>query len=453
MEWLTSSESRAVNDNVLESPNKLSQSLSDISNVHKPWVSNGGLVAKNKYVHSAKSCLEARSLVQWDSSDASTINECTTELEEGSLMNVKEKDKSFNSRTLAYHEGCNGQELYMDDESEDDMLNHLTSSYVDQDDSCDDSPLNKSAFSLNSTLELLEDFLISPFRRIHDKVRKKLQTVASPIKYEHLDENGNCIKFLEDEKETSCIRGILQCDTVLDDESPLSSNLSSPHLDSTMQFSEDASTSYQGALSNDCILGVEKSFDVSVNNAIEAEEEDKTPRAPWNSPVLDTEETNYKTPKSEIEQMVSWHSPLFRKLINSPLLNKFEAKSEGYLCHIHAPSWLVWRPKMQAFICNFENKDEIKLQVDLMLEEPNPEEHFNIVRGHDNSAPEVGEERILYIPRGMVWVRTSSSGFLTTRARLEQLTLSHTLPSTWRVVSRKTKVTRLKKSYGKYLHL
>ncbi|KAK8749983.1 hypothetical protein OTU49_015165, partial [Cherax quadricarinatus] len=163
----------------------------------------------------------------------------------------------------------------------------------------------------------------------------------------------------------------------------------------------------------------------------DGDEQIVTPRTPWNSPVLksDVKDQNRckeeKTPQTPLSSVSS-------KLIKSPLLNKFEASCEGYLCRIHAPPWLMWQPKIQAFICNFENKEELQSQVNLMLDEPNPEEDWYVVRPHHSSTPEVGEERVLEVPRGMLWVRTSSSGFLVTKARFNQLTTFRPLPSTWR---------------------
>ncbi|XP_037791496.1 uncharacterized protein LOC119586840 [Penaeus monodon] len=308
------------------------------------------------------------------------------------------------------------------------------------------TPLNETAdkstvkSSLYSTFAAIEEMMVSPLKSFHEKVRKRLKKMTSPLnqRYESFTESpgaGDKTKESNSTEEEFFPGGLcLDADE-------------SEQLDSTFVFIEEVVSKDLGGPVRAWRRREDEVYGCSVTGV--ADDQLVTPRTPWHSPIRDL-----KTQDQGGLPNISWSSPAATELLTSPGTSGTLEKSNsvrGYLCRIYVPSWLVWRPKLFAFVCEFERHAGLNSFVDLMLEEPNPEEHWHVVRSKDITPPEVGEERVIHVPRGMVWVRTSTSGFLTTKARLKDIAYHRPLPCTWRAVTGKSKLVRVQKARGRNL--
>lgn len=242
------------------------------------------------------------------------------------------------------------------------------------------TPLNETAdknsmkSSLYNTFAVIEEMMVSPLKSFHEKVRKRLKKMTSMNqRYVSITESpGAGDKSKEsDSTEEEFFPGGLCLDA---DETG--------QLDSTFVFMEEVVSKDLGGPVQALRRREDEVYGCSVTGV--ADDQLVTPRTPWHSPIRDL-----KTQDQEGLPNISWSSPAVTEFLTSPgtsgALEKNSAR--GYLCRIYVPSWLVWRPKLFAFVCEFERHAGLNSFVDLMLEEPNPEEHWHVVRSKDFTPP------------------------------------------------------------------
>lgn len=247
------------------------------------------------------------------------------------------------------------------------------------------TPVNETAdkstvkSSLYNTFAAIEEMMVSPLKSFHEKVRKRLKKMTSPTQHRYET-------FTESPTSEGSARvgyrskGSDSAEEEFIPEGPRREADESEQLDNTFVFIEEVvSKDPRGPIwawkrKEDEVYGC------SVTGV--ADDQLVTPRTPWHSPIRDL-----KTQNQGGLPNISWSSPAATDPLSSAGVSEDNNCGRGYLCRIYVPSWLVWRPKLFAFVCEFERHAGLNSFVDLMLEEPNPEEHWHVVRSKDITPP------------------------------------------------------------------